>query len=63
SHFSSVSVLAKTGLTADALSTAAFLLDPDQAARILKSHGAEALFVDKAGSVTRTAGFPAVGPG
>jgi len=63
SHFSSVSVLAKTGLAADALSTAAFLLDPDQAARILKSHGAEALLLDKAGSVTRTAGFPAVGPG
>jgi thiamine biosynthesis lipoprotein len=58
--FSSVSVLAASGLTADALSTAAFLAGTDARA-LLKTFGAEALFVDKAGGVSATAGFPQVG--
>ena len=59
--FSSVSVLAADGLTADALSTAAFLLDERQARALLTAFKAEALFVDKAGVVTKTEGFPVVG--
>jgi hypothetical protein len=49
-----VSVFAHTGLLADALSTAVFLLVPSEALRLLKSYGAEALLVDKAGTVTQT---------
>lgn len=56
--YASVSVLARTGLLADALSTAALLAGPDEAQRLVKRFGAEALFVDKAGVVTTTPGFP-----
>ena len=59
-HFASVCVLAQSGLVADALSTAAFLLAPDDALRLLETHRAEALLVDKAGAMTKTAGFPAL---
>ena len=58
--FSSVSVVAKSGLAADALSTAAFLVGADQAPALLQKFRAEALFVDKAGVVAQTRGFPRV---
>jgi thiamine biosynthesis lipoprotein len=58
--FSSVSVLAGSGLLADALSTAVFLAGAKKAPALLRRFGAEAFFVDKAGTVTRTAGFPSV---
>ena len=56
--FSSVSVLAKSGLAADALSTSAFLLDPDAAVALFERFGAEAALVDKAGDARATSGFP-----
>ncbi len=56
--FSSVSVLAKSGLAADALSTAAFLVGAKKAPALLQKFGAEALFVDKAGVVSSMPGFP-----
>ncbi len=56
--FSSVSVLAPSGLEADALSTAAFLLGADAARALLARVGAQALFVDKSGCVSATPGFP-----
>lgn len=57
--FSSVSVVASSGLDADALSTAAFVLGlPDGLRLIDEWPGADALFVLKDGSVQATAGFP-----
>ncbi len=58
--FASVTVFARSGLIADALSTAAFLIGPDAAPALLDRFDAEALFVDKAGHVTWTRGFPLV---
>ncbi len=57
-HFSSVSVLAPSGMLADALSTALFVLGPDKASALLAANDAEALFVGKDGSVKATGGFP-----
>jgi thiamine biosynthesis lipoprotein len=60
-RFSSVSVVAKTALQADALSTAVFLLGPDEGRRLIEStDGADALFVCKAGQASRTSGFPLI---
>ncbi len=57
--FRSVSVVASSGLDADALSTAAFVLGlPDGLRLIDEWPGADALFVLKDGSVQATAGFP-----
>ena len=57
-EFSSVSVLADNGLLADALSTAVFLAGSAAAPTLLATFNAEALFVDKAGAVSMTPGFP-----
>lgn len=58
-EFSSVSVAAPTALEADALSTAVFLMGPEKGRALVESTpGAEALFVGKNGTVTRTGGFP-----
>ena len=57
SDFASVTVKAQSGLMADALSTAAFLVGR-HAPALLSRFQAEALFVDKAGEVSRTPGFP-----
>ncbi|HSI35747.1 MAG: FAD:protein FMN transferase [Phycisphaerae bacterium] len=55
----SVSVVARTAMAADALSTAVFVLGPDRGRRLVEStSGADALFVLKDGSTARTAGFP-----
>jgi thiamine biosynthesis lipoprotein len=57
--FRSVSVVASSGLDADALSTAAFVLGlPDGLRLIDEWPGADALFVLKDGSVQATARFP-----
>ena len=58
--FASVTVKASSGLMADALSTAAFLVGAEAAPALLARFGAEALFVGKDGAVTRTPGFDVV---
>ena len=55
--FASVTVRAESGLMADALSTAAFLVGRDKAPALLAGFGAQALFVGKDGAVSRTSGF------
>ena len=55
--FASVTVKAETGLLADGLSTAAFLVGRAAAPALLARFGAEALFVGKDGAASRTAGF------
>jgi thiamine biosynthesis lipoprotein len=57
--FASVTVRAESGLMADALSTAAFLVGKDAAPALLAHFKAEALFVAKDGTITRTPGFTA----
>lgn len=57
--FQSVTVLAKTGLEADALSTAVFVAGPERGSRLIESTpGADALFVLKHGATSATSGFP-----
>ena len=56
---SSVSVVAPTGMEADALSTAVFVLGPDRRlALAARCPGVEVLLVDKAGGVRSTPAFP-----
>ncbi|MDE3175230.1 MAG: FAD:protein FMN transferase, partial [Pseudomonadota bacterium] len=55
--FAAVTVRADSGLMADALSTAAFLVGRDEAPALLARFGAHALFVGKDGAVGRTEGF------
>ncbi len=58
-ELASVSVVAPTALEADALSTAVFLMGPRQGRALVDSlPNVDALFVDKAHRVTRTAQFP-----
>jgi len=57
--FSSVSIVAVSGMTADALSTAAFVLGAEKGAKLVQATpGAEALFVLKDGRQLKTQGFP-----
>ena len=56
--FASVTVKAGSGLMADALSTAAFLVGRQAAPALLARFGAEALFVGKDETVSRTSRFP-----
>lgn len=57
--WSSVSVAAPSAFQADALSTAAFLLDRRQAMQLVRdTPGADALFIDKDGRTFATEGFP-----
>ena len=55
--FASVTVRAPTGLMADALSTAAFLVGAEAAPALLARFGAQAFFVGKEGQLWRTSGF------
>jgi len=57
--FSSVTVLARTGIDADGLSTAVFVLGLAKGLRLIAAWpGADALVVSKDGSVLSTSGFP-----
>ncbi len=59
SELASVSIVAPTGLQADALSTAAMVLGRDKTLRLIaRLPNVDALLVDKNGHVFRTAGFP-----
>jgi thiamine biosynthesis lipoprotein len=59
----SVSVAAPTGLAADALSTAVYILGPERGRALVEATpGADALFVTKSGQLTRTTGFPFSAP-
>ena len=61
--FCSVTVLARSGMDADALSTAAFVIGPERSMRLLKRWPhADGLFVLKDQSVLATAGFPRIIP-
>ena len=56
---SSVTVLAPTGLEADALSTAIFVLGPDKGPELVATRpGVEALMVLKNGDLVSTPNFP-----
>ena len=58
-ELASVSIVAPTALEADALSTAVFLMGPDRGRDFVESlPHVDALFVDKAHRITRTAQFP-----
>lgn len=57
SEFSSVSVLAESGLDADGLSTAVFVLGADEGLKLLNARGADAFFVRKDGTTMATTGF------
>jgi thiamine biosynthesis lipoprotein len=60
-ELASASVVARTAMAADALSTAVFVLGLARGRRLIESTpGADALFILKDGSSTSTAGFPAV---
>ena len=58
-QWASVSVAAPSALEADALSTALFILGPEEAKEMVESlERVDALFVSKSGEVTTTEGFP-----
>ena len=60
-QWASVSVAAPSALEADALSTALFLLGPEEAKEMVESlDRVDALFVSKSGEVTTTEGFPLI---
>jgi FAD:protein FMN transferase len=56
-ELSSVSVLAQSGMDADALSTAVFVLGAEKGFALLQAHNAEALIIRKDGSTFTTPGF------
>lgn len=58
-ELASVSIAAPTGMLADALSTAVFVMGPDQGMKLLRATpGADALLVLKNGQTLITRGFP-----
>ncbi len=61
SELASVSIVAPTAMSADALSTAAMVLGPERTLEVIKQFEAvDALFVLKNGRVLKTDGFPEV---
>ncbi len=54
SGLKSVTILCKSGLLSDALSTACFVLGAQEGMKLAESYGAEALFVDDAGNIYMT---------
>lgn len=54
SGLKSVTILCKSGMLGDALSTACFVLGAEEGMALAKSYGAEALFVDKEGQLYMT---------
>ncbi|MEM7386147.1 MAG: FAD:protein FMN transferase, partial [Verrucomicrobiota bacterium] len=61
-HLASVSVLAPSAMTADALSTTLFVTGPEEGRALIQQHypEADALFVDRNGGIETTEGFPQV---
>ena len=57
-HFLGVTVVASTGIEADGLSTACFVLELEPALELVSSRRAEALFITKECRVKATGGFP-----
>lgn len=53
----SVTIICDRSDVADALSTALFCMPLDEGRALIKEYGAEALWVDKSGAVTRSEGF------
>ena len=53
----SVTIICDRSDVADALSTALFCMPLDEGMALIKEYGAEALWVDKSGAVTRSEGF------
>lgn len=58
SHFQGVTIVASSGLEADGLSTACFVLGLEAAHELVVARGAEALFITRDGRVKSTGGFP-----
>ncbi len=56
----SVTILCKSGLLSDALSTACFVMGAEKGMELAESYGAEALFIDEQGNITMTDGMQAV---
>ena len=57
----SVTIIAKDGVTADALATAVFVLGPQQGLKLVeKSAGVEALIVDASGRIIMSSGGPGI---
>lgn len=52
----SVTVISESGLVSDALSTAAFLLGPEEGRKLLEKYNAEGIFIDKENNVFATNG-------
>ncbi|MBI2920708.1 MAG: FAD:protein FMN transferase [Planctomycetes bacterium] len=58
-HFSSVTIAARTGMEADALSTAVFVMGPERGMELVEAtEGADAYIVTKDGRTLATGGFP-----
>lgn len=53
----SVTILCKSGILSDALSTACFVLGEEKGMELAESYGAEALFVDTQGNISMTDGM------
>jgi len=61
-ELSSVSIVAPSGLQADALSTAVFVMGSEAGRQLVEAMpGVDALFVSKSGTMEQTAGFPLLG--
>lgn len=56
----SVTILCKSGLLSDALSTACFVMGAEKGMELAESYGAEALFIDEQGNIIMTDGMKAV---
>ena len=57
SELKSVTVVAKSGLISDALSTACFILGKEKSTELLKSYGADAVFVTSKNEIYVTDGL------
>lgn len=56
----SVTILCKSGILSDALSTACFVLGEEKGMALAESYGAEALFVDMQGKIVMTEGMQGI---
>lgn len=60
SGLKSVTILCKSGILSDALSTACFVLGKEEGMKLAEAYGVEALFVDNAGEIFMTEGMKEV---